>query len=82
MQKMFPKNSAFSKTEEQEEYQEGVRQRALDSVRENNELSEYIREAKALCERLQETLHNQEGGGDMSAKTRPAAHASRPKRPY
>ena len=76
---MFPKNSAFHKSEETAEYEEGVRQHALNSVSPHtrNQIEELIKEAKALVDSLREAVaDNDEDRG----KTSPPRQ--RPRRPY
>lgn len=79
---MFPKNSAFSKTEEQEQYQEGVRQRALNSVREGrNELEALIKEAKELVDDLR-NAQAADSDSPSPHKGRPRSQQARQRRPY
>lgn len=78
---MFPKNSAFSKTEEQEQYQEGVRQRALNSVHgDSGELEKMVKETREMVARL---LDDRQSEGDTNQhQSRARQQRTKPRRPY
>lgn len=78
---MFPKNSAFSKTDEQVEYEQGVRERALNSVHATNELERFIKEAKEVLDDIRNASAANEdiSGADKKGHR---TKASKPRRPY
>ena len=78
---MFPKNSAFSKSDEQVEYEQGVRERALHSVNGTNELERFLKEAKEVLDEIRTaSIANEDS--NVPDKKGHRTKASKPRRPY
>jgi len=78
---MFPKNSAFSKSDEQVEYEQGVRERALSSAQRVGELERLLKETKEVLDEIRTaSIANEDS--NVPDKSRGRAKASKSRRPY